>query len=440
MDFIKDDIHQLYRTFLRASILSALMTSIYSFVDTIAVGQSEGPTGSAAMAIITAFFGTTVFLGLLCGIGGSILMSGAKARGDEEEGNEYFTASMLLLAVTAVLLWAVMLLFPEQIFTIFGADETTMPKVLEYASLVIAVTPVFIIPIALGAFVRNDGAPGLATASVLIGGGFNIFGDWFFVFPLGLGMRGAAIATVLGNLIQTVIICAHLFRRNCHLKLRRPRQLKSKLGQIGRIGVGAGLLDLGTVVTALIMNNQLMCYGGTAALALYGALATIMALFQSMYSGVGQAIQPLVSSNYAVRQRDRINTAMKLGAGTVAVMSVVFFAVGELFPTVLTRIFIDATEEVLALAPLVMRCFFPIFLFLGANVLSIYYLQSVLRDKASMVVAVMRSMVLNSVLMLILPLFLGLVGVLIAMPISELIVMICTLIHISRIQTQLYIE
>ncbi len=438
MNLLKDDIRQLYRKFLSTSMFSAVVVSIYAFVDTIAVGQSEGPVGTAAMAIITAFYGTTVFLALVCGIGGSIMMSAAKAQGQEEEGNRYFTAAILLMAVFTAVAWFAFCTFPTQIYTFFGADAETLPKVLEYATLISALTPIFIFPITLAAFVRNDNAPGRAMRAVVIGGVVNIFGDWFFVFPMGMGMRGAAVATIIGNLVQCTLICTHLVAKDCRLRLCRPTGLGMRLKQICGIGVGAGILDLGTVVTALIMNNQLLRYGGTSVLAVYGAVATMLALFQSMFGGVGQAIQPLVSSNYALRQRARINQAMKMAAGTVALLSVIFFAVGELFPTALTRLFIDATDEVLALAPMVMRLYFPIFLFLGINVVATYYLQSVMKDRVSMAVAIARSMLLNGALLLILPLFLGLTGVLIAMPVSEVIVAVVSLVYIHRAQAKLY--
>ena len=438
MDFLKGDIRKLYWTYLKSSILSALVMSIYSFIDTIAVGQSEGPTGTAAMAIINPLYGMMAFLGLFCGIGGSVLMSNAKAKGKEEEGNQYFTSTILLNILVIVVLWVVFLLFPDQLFTFFGADETTLPKVKEYATLVIAFTPIFILPVTIAAFIRNDGAPGLAMAAVAIGGGLNIFGDWFFVFPMGMGMRGAATATVIGYCVQTGIILSYLFRKRCHLKFCRPAHLRKDFGRICSVGIPSGLPDLGNVVITILINNQLMRYSGSTALAVYGAVGTIMALFQSMFSGVGQAVQPLISSNYALKQRDRINEVMRLAGITVGGMSIVFFAVGELFPKQITRIFCDATTEVLDMAPTVMRWFFPAFLFMGFNVLAIYYLQSVMQDKASLVVGLSRSMVVSGILLIVLPLFLGLIGVLIAIPLTELLVFICTYAYMKKIQPKLY--
>lgn len=116
-------------------------------------------------------------------------------------------------------------------------------------------------PSFLAAFVRNVNAPGLVMAGVISGGCFNVFGDWFFVFPLGMGMEGAAIATVLGTTLQCLIICSHLFRKRCRLKLAKPFRMGKAIRKIFVIGIGASLLDLGTVVLSTITNNQILRYG-----------------------------------------------------------------------------------------------------------------------------------------------------------------------------------
>lgn len=128
MNFLTDDVKKLYGKFLTTSILSALVLSIYSFVDTIAVGQSEGAIGAAAMAVITPLYGAFVFLAILVGSGGAVLMSSARGEGKAEKGNAYFSAAFLLVAVMTVVAWLAFLLFHREIFTFFGADEELMPN------------------------------------------------------------------------------------------------------------------------------------------------------------------------------------------------------------------------------------------------------------------------------------------------------------------------
>ena len=246
MDYLTSSTKALYRKYLIASLGSALVITIYSFVDTIAVGQSEGPAGTAAMAVISPVFGILVFLGILFGIGGSVLMNNAKGEGNEEKGNAYFTMALLLMIGFTVLTWVLFAVCSNPILCFFGANEGSLPVVMRYAKWLIRFWPVFPFSVFLGAFVRNDNAPGLVMAGVISGGCFNVFGDWFFVFPLGMGMEGAAIATVLGTTLQCLIICSHLFRKRCRLKLAKPFRMGKAIRKIFVIGIGASLLDLGT--------------------------------------------------------------------------------------------------------------------------------------------------------------------------------------------------
>lgn len=430
MDFITGDIKQLYRKFLTASMASAMVMSIYSFVDTIAVGQSEGPAGAAAMAVITPLYGVLIFLGILCGVGGSVLYGNARGEGKEEKANALFTAATGLMLFLILLVWIFFALFHQQIFTFFGADAELMPKVMEYARWLIWFLPVFILPTFISSFIRNDGAPGLAMAAVIIGGCVNIFGDWFFVFPLGLGMTGAAIATVLGTSVQVIIMCIHFFTKKCTLRIVKPNHVKPAICQTLGIGFGASILDLGTVILSIIMNNQIMRYGDTNALAVYGVVATITSLFQALYCGVGQAIQPIVSANCGAMQAERIKQVWKMSLTTVIVLGIGFTAVGELFPTQIVRLFMDVTPEVLMVAPGIIRPFFLLFLFLGITVLATYHLQSIMHGRMSMMIAVLRSVVISGLLIYVLPLFVGILGVWVAMPISELVVAAIALFYL----------
>lgn len=432
MNFITDDIKQLYKKFLGASMASAMVMSIYSFVDTIAVGQSEGPIGAAAMAVITPLYGVLIFLAILCGVGGSVLYGNARGEGKEEKANALFTAATGLMVALILLAWTIFALFHESIFTFFGADAELMSKVMEYARWLIWFLPVFILPTFISSFIRNDGAPGLAMGAVIIGGCVNIFGDWFFCFPLGMGMTGAAIATVLGTCIQVIIMCSHFFSKKCTLCFVKPNHVVPAIRQTLSIGFGASVLDLGTVVLAIIMNNQIMKYGDTTALAIYGVVATIASLFQALFCGVGQAIQPIVSANCGAMLTDRIKQVWKMSLSTVIILGVIFTAIGEIFPEQIVRLFVDVTPEVIAEAPGIIHPYFFVFLFLGITVLSTYYLQSIMHGVMSMIVAILRSMVISGLLLFILPLFMDILGVWFAMPISELIVAIMALYYIHR--------
>ncbi len=432
MDYLTSSTKALYRKYLTASLGSALVITIYSFVDTIAVGQSEGPAGTAAMAVITPIFGILVFFGILFGIGGSVLMNNAKGAGNEEKGNAYFTTALILVVGFTVVTWVLFARFSKPILFFFGATQGTLPLVMRYVQWLIRCWPIFIFSTFIGAFVRNDNAPGLVMAGVISGGCFNIFGDWFFVFPLGMGMEGAAIATVLGTTLQCLILCSHLFRKCCGLKLAKPFRMGKAIRKIFVIGIGASLLDLGTVVLSTITNNQILRYGSEVELAIYGVMTTIAALVQAMYCGVGQAIQPLVSANFGGRQYGRVRQFLKMSVVTVLIMGVLFTVLAECLPVPIVQLFMDATPEVLAAAPNSMRLYSLLYLFLGFTVLSTYYLQSVMRDRASMAIGILRSLVVSGLLLYLLPLFWGINGVWLALPISECIVTVVAAVFLSK--------
>lgn len=201
MNFLTDKIRPIYFKYLAAAFGSALITSIYGEVDAAMVGQYQGPTGTAALAVVAPVWNIIYSLGLLTGIGGSVLLSTLRgqAPGNEKRSNEYFTAAVLATAVLSLLSWAALILFDRQLLTLFGAEETLLPLARAYLFSIKFVVPSFLFTQLMSAFLRNDGDPALATKAVLFGGVFNVFGDYFFVFTLDMGIMGAGNAEQVLN-------------------------------------------------------------------------------------------------------------------------------------------------------------------------------------------------------------------------------------------------
>lgn len=433
MNVLTTNTRRLFLKYLTSSMFAALATTIYCFVDTIAIGQSEGSIGAAAVAVITPIWGVTSVLALLCGIGGSVLMSVAKGAGEEEKGNAYFTGSFLAMSTIIVICWILFVLFSEQIFTFFGANTEIMPKVMEYGKWIVRFLPIFILNPFLGAFLRNDGAPSRAMAATLSGGCLNIFLDWFLVFPLKMGMEGAAIASVMGAFLQLIIMLSHLFTKKCTLRFVKPHNPLKEIRKILVGGISAGVLESGLVLITILMNNQIMKYGGTTELAIYGVIVTINGLLIAMFSGVGQALQPLASANYGADQSNRVKSLLRMAMMTSGIMGVLFTGTGIIFPIQITKLFIDASPEVLRAAPGIFRIYFLTFIPVGFSVLAIYYLQSIRKNKTATLIAVMRSILVSGLLILILPMIWGVTGLWFAAPISDTIVACAAIIYIIAV-------
>ncbi len=432
MDVVNENSRKLFRKYLTASLFSALVLTVYSAVDAIAIGQSEGPVGSAAMAVLTPLYGVLDIIPVLIAIGGSILLGNARGEGDTAKADSYFTGSAILMGIVSAIVWTVFFLFPHPIFIFFGADEELYPKVMEYAQWLIAFCPVFLGNIFISTFIRNDGAPNLVMAATVAGGVLNMFLDWFLVFPMKMGMQGAAIATVIGTLLQVLILCTHFFKKTCALRLVRPKRLLRSFREIVRMGFGAAVLDSGNTVLAVMMNNQIMHYGGTTELAVYGVIVTVGSLFQAVFNGVGQAVQPLVSVNFGANRMERVKSFWRMSLRMVLLLGALFMLIGELAPNAFIRIFIDATPQVLAAAPGIVRLYFPMFVPLGVTVAAIYYLQSTLHAKMALTAAVLRSVALSGILIYALPALLGPTGIWIALPVSEAAVAAFVFWYVAR--------
>ena len=194
MDLINDKLSKVYLKYLTAAFGSAFMGSVFGLVDMVMVGQYHGPEGSAAMGVIAPVWNIVYSFGLLAGIGGSVLFSVAKGSDGHGESpeNAYFTGSVIFGGIIALLLWVGLWLFEVPLLRLFGANDALLPLCLRYLIPVKFTVPFYPFSTLLSSFLRNDGNPALATKSVMFGGIFNIFGDYFFVFTLDMGILGAA--------------------------------------------------------------------------------------------------------------------------------------------------------------------------------------------------------------------------------------------------------
>ena len=205
----------MYLKYLAAAFGSAMITSVYSIVDMAMVGQYQGPEGTAALAVVAPVWNVIYSLGLLMGIGGSVIFSIKRGGGDGKKGNEnqYFTAAVIGSILLSVIAWIGILVFERPILTFFGADPSLLALAQRYMQPVKVVFPLFLFNQMLAAFLRNDKDPGLATFGVLAGGVFNIFGDYFFVFTCDMGIFGAGLATAIGSGVSFLVMLTHFISK-----------------------------------------------------------------------------------------------------------------------------------------------------------------------------------------------------------------------------------
>ncbi|HIR52609.1 MAG TPA: multidrug transporter MatE [Candidatus Onthovicinus excrementipullorum] len=424
MNLLTGKIGKLYFKYLSAAFGSALITSIYGLVDMAMVGQYQGPDGTAALAVFAPVWNILYSLGLLTGIGGSILFSSIRGRNGRSgrEENEYFTTALIGTAVFSVLSWIGLIFFDAPLLRLFGAEETLLPLAQAYLKPIRFVIPTFLFTQMLAAFLRNDGAPGLATAAVLTGGIFNVFGDYFCVFTLDMGIEGAGLATAIGSMLSLIVMLSHFFSRKNTLRPVRIRSFFKKSREIAVTGFSTFFIDIAMGILTMMFNRQIMQYLGTDALSVYGVIVNISTFVQCCAYSVGQAAQPIISANYGAQKYDRIRGTLKYSLAATTFFALLWTALALACPTMFIYIFMDPTATVLQIAPGIIRCYGLSFLLLPLNIFSTYYFQSLMKPRSAFFISVARGLVLSGILIYVLPLLGGGEFIWFAMPITELIV------------------
>ena len=423
MNLLKGNIRRLYFKYLSATFGSAIITSVYSMVDMAMVGQYQGPVGTAALAVIQPVWNVIYSLGLLMGIGGSVLFGMVRGKAEDKTGqeNEYFTAAVIGGVFLAAAAWAGMLLFERPILLFFGADESFLPLAERYLLPIKIVFPLYLFNQVVSAFLRNDNRPELAAAGVLVGGLFNMAGDYVFVFTFDMGIFGAGLATAIGAVLNFIVVCSHFFSKKNTLRLQKPDKLFCKLKEISVTGFSTFFIDIAMGILTVLFNRQIMKYLGTDALSVYGIIINISTFVQCCAYSVGQAAQPIISINLGAGQSGRIRETLRYALCSTAVFGIFWTVLSMAFPNLYVYIFMRPSAEILEIAPSIIRAYSSSFLLLPLNIFSAYYFQAIMKPRTAFAVSVFRGCVISGILIMALPVLAGADSIWFAMLVTEIV-------------------
>lgn len=422
MNYLTDRIRPMYAKMLTAAFGSALVSSIYSVVDMAVVGQYQGASGTATLAVIAPIWNIIYSLGLLMGIGGSVLFATTRGRlgKNNRTPDEFFSASLIGVSILALASWLLIVFFQEPLLMAFGADQSLIPYANAYLYPIRFGIPCFLFVQFLSAYLRNDGNPVLATKAVLAGGVFNVIGDIFFVFRLDMGIQGAGLATMLGSVVSLLVMLTHFTSRKNTLRFVWPRHFIRRIAQIAATGFSTFIIDIAMGVLTILFNNQIMKYLGQNALSVYGILINLSTFAQCSAYSIGQAAQPIISMNFGAGKTSRIKETLKYTLFTCALFGIIWTALMIAFPNGFVRIFMKPSQPILKIAPGIISTYGLSFLLLPLNIFSTYYFQALMEAKMSMIISCLRGIVLSGLLIMALPLI-NPNAIWLAMPITELL-------------------
>lgn len=420
MNLLEAPVGKAFRSYLIPSVSATLVTSIYILADTVMIGRGIGAEGMAALNILLPLYSVFYGLGMMCGVGGSVLFCFSKGKSDERAARSYFTTALCLCLFFAAAAFLICRLFFDPILELLGNTKTMAVYAIPYGKVFMSAAPVFVFSSFLQAFVRNDGAPRLAMAGVIAGGVTNVVLDYVYIYLAGWGMAGAALATVTGTGLTILILSTHFFSKENHLKLTSAVDRK-RAAEIMGSGLASFILEISSGFVMFLFNRRLLVCVGEIGVVVYGIISNTALVVNSISNGIAQAVQPLLATNFGAGNMERVDQARKLGLRVAVTAGICFAAIGELFPVGLSHLFLDPSAEVLAMAVPAIRLYAVAFLASEWNIMCGTYFQSIVKPKYSLLITLLRGVILNSVLVFGLSAAFGVKGIWVTVTVSEFI-------------------
>lgn len=388
---------------------SLFVTYLYNVMDGIFVGQGIGSAALGAVNIGVPFITFAVAIVAMFPMGGATIIAIRMGRDDKDGANNAFMTALTLTVLTAVILTVVGTVFSQQIVDLSGAlklGEEMRRMSTDYLFYYSAFSLPMLMSNCLSVFVRNDGSPTLSFVGMCTGAVSNIFLDWLFIFPLQMGVIGAAVASGLGQIVSLLVLLSHFIRKHGNLRIRRFTIQPVLIRKICKRGAPEAVTQLTTPVTALCYNLVLAGLVGDIGVSTYSVLSFIYSLANAVLSGVAQGLQPLWGNSYGKQDTKEINDYFRFGMAINLMLSVLISAVLILFDEPAIRIFSQDMELINA-ASKALPVFALSFIPMALNLVYTSLLYSTKRTKQSDIIAICRGIVLKAIAIFCIPIIFG---------------------------------
>ena len=406
------------------------VTYLYNVVDGIFVGQGVGSVALGAVNIAVPFITTVVALTAMFPMGGATVVAIRMGRGDRDGANRAFMTAFSLTLLMATALMLVGMAFSRQIMDISGAKHLSA-ELREMAAQYLFYYAAFSVPMLMGTclsvFVRNDGLPTLSFVGMCAGAAANIFLDWLFIFPLNMGVIGAAIASGLGQVLTVLILLTHFLRKRGELRFRRFAVSGALIGKVCKRGVPEAVTQLTMPVTALCYNLMLSRLIGDIGVSTFSVLSFIYSLANAVLSGVAQGLQPLWGLCYGRKDTDGMAWYLRSGLVINTVLSVLIYGGLFCFDAPVIRIF-NREADLVAAASAALPFFALSFVPMALNLSYTAYFFSTKRTGTANAIAVSRGIAVKALLIFCLPLTFGTKAIWIAPFVTELLTLAAAIV------------
>lgn len=408
------------------AIISMLVSALYNIVDQIFIGQGVGMLGNAATNV--AFPVTTIAtaLALLLGIGGASNYNLEMGAGREKKASSIAGTALSTLVITGVILAVAVLLFLRPILSLFGATTDVMPYAVDYLGITAVGLPFYALSIGGNHIVRADRSPTYSMTCVLTGAIINTILDPLFIFGFGWGIKGAAWATVIGQVVSGILVIIYFGKfRKMYLEMSMLKPSSECLKAIISLGMASCINQIAMAIVQIVLNNILRYYGGLSVygsdipIACVGVISKVNQVFMAICIGISQGCQPIWGFNYGAKKYDRVRLAYRYSMIACTAIATVFFLCFQLFPHQIVSIFGTGSDLYFQFAERYLKIFMFMTFANGIQPMSSGFFTSIGKAKLGIVMSLTRQVLFLLPLIVVFSLIMGIDGVMYAGPIAD---------------------
>lgn len=421
-----NNIGKLMIKFAIPSIISFLVSGLYNIVDQIFIGQGVGMLGNAATNVSFPLTTISTAIALLLGIGSASNFNLEMGRGNNDKAARIAGCGISLTVFFGIALCIVVTIFLRPLMLAFGATEKVLPYSLTYTGIVAFGFPLLIFSTACSQLIRADGSPTYSMICVSSGAILNTILDPIFIFKFNMGIAGAALATVIGQFVSAVLVFRYIFNFKS-IKMSKsyfkPSVVYSK--HIFSLGIAACFNQLAMTAVQITLNNTLTYYGAMSRygsdipLACVGVISKVNILYMAFVLGISQGSQPINGFNYGAGIYSRVKKTYKLAVLVVTIFSIAAFFMFQFFPREIVSIFGNGSEEYFIFAERYFKIFMMLIIVNGIQPVTANFFTSIGKAKLGMFISLTRQILFLLPLIILLPMFFGIDGVMYAGPIAD---------------------
>ncbi|WP_343348442.1 MATE family efflux transporter [Terrisporobacter petrolearius] len=421
----------LFKQFLRylgPSVVAMWVFSLYTIVDGIFVSKGVGELALASVNISMPFINLVFAISVLFSTGASTVIAMYLGKKDLEKANEAFSLNLVTITVLAIIITVTSILGIDYLAKILGATPDTIGYVKDYLFVISLFNIFFIVSYSLEVIVKADGFPFLATIGVVISAITNIVLDYIFVIELGYGVKGAAFATGIAQILSTVFFLSHFLRKKSNLRFTKFKFSFHTIKRIVCLGFPDCTSELSVGIVTILFNQTLLRLIGQDALISYSVICYVNTLILMTMIGITQGAQPLISYYFGAGEIDKVNHLFKMGLKTVLITSVAVFASSILFAGNITSLFINPEETQLFNSTVsVFKLYSISFLFVGFNLIISGFFVAIEQPMYSSIISLGRSLVLVTISLFLLTTIFGSNAIWITTGVSEFVCLVIAL-------------